>query len=248
MKHEWRIGLLVAALALGGGALAQGGGYPQGGSGQQQGGQQQGGQQQQDEQPLGGSGQQGMPQGGSGQQQAGQQPRGQQQMQANPLVAQDRGQILAQLQQINQWEIDTGQLATQKGQSQRVKEFGQRMVQEHTNAMQQVRSFAQQQNIELTEFTPNNEVQRAAATIQQTTRELLQGIQGRPFDQQYLASQVAGHDSAISVVQQGLQQFPELKPVLTQLMPVLQKHRQQAYNLLGEVGQQRQAREPPPGR
>lgn len=240
MKHEWRMGLLVAALALGGGALAQGGGFPQGGSGQEQ---------QQEPLPLGGSGQQQQekePYGGAGQPQMG--SPGRQQQQASPLVAQDKGQLLAQIQQINQWEIDTGQLASQKAQSQRVKQFGQRMVQEHTNAMQQVRSFAQQQNIQLTEFTPNNEVQRAAATLQQSTRELLQGIQGRSFDQQYLASQVAGHDSAINVVQQGLQQFPELKPVLTQLMPVLQRHRQQAYNLLGEVSQQRQAREPPPGR
>ena len=52
-------------------------------------------------------------------------------------------------------EVELGKLATQKGQSDKVKQFGQRMVDDHTNANNQLKSLAQKDNITLpTDTTP----------------------------------------------------------------------------------------------
>src|SRR5689334_20843231 len=46
-------------------------------------------------------------------------------------------------------EVDLGQLAQQRGQSQDVKDFGSRMVADHTKANDELKMLAQQKNINL---------------------------------------------------------------------------------------------------
>lgn len=161
------------------------------------------------------------------------------------VAAQDLETALAQIHHVNQMEIELGQMAQRQSQTKAVRDFGAKMVRDHQAADKQVMDFARQQGIEVGEFEGTNEVQRNLLSTFQETRDMLSSLQGRSFDQQYLASQVAMHDYALNAVMGARQQLPALVPLAGKLIPVLQDHRDHAYRILGQP-QMRQARASPP--
>lgn len=136
----------------------------------------------------------------------------------------------------NQDEIQTSQLALEKGQNASVKEFAQRMVTEHGQVEQQMqqaltaKSLAPQDNAQSTQMK-----QQLATTLQQ-----LQAASGADFDRAYIAHQVQAHQATLDALNTVLipsTQDPEIKGMLqNQVLPAVQMHLQQAQQIQSSLG------------
>jgi predicted outer membrane protein len=85
-------------------------------------------------------------------------------------------------------EVQLGQLASQRGTSAQVKQFGERMVQDHTKAGEQLRQIASRQGI------------TTAAAIDDDHRDLmnrLSKLTGAEFDREYMQAMVDSHEDAV---------------------------------------------------
>jgi putative membrane protein len=118
-------------------------------------------------------------------------------------------------------EVQLGQLAQQKAASPTVKQFGQRMVTDHSQANQALEQIAKQQNLTL----PTQPDSQQQATIQR-----LQGLSGTAFDSAYTQDMVTDHHQDIADFQKEANsgQDPQLKAFAQKYLPVLQQHLQLA--------------------
>ena len=104
--------------------------------------------------------------------------RGSEQMLASPDVA-----FAIRTAQSASAEIQIGQLAIKKAESQAVREFATRVVRERTKAEEQLKQIAKRQNIMLPgNMTANNQAQY----------DKLQLLSGSRFDQTYINDMVNG--------------------------------------------------------
>ena len=116
-------------------------------------------------------------------------------------------------------EVQLGQLATERAASPEVKQFGQRMVDDHTKANKELASIAQDKNMPVaTELDPKH---RAMA-------DKLAKLQGAAFDREYLLGQVADHEETIALFTNQIKegQDAELKAFASKTLPILQEHLQ----------------------
>ena len=121
-------------------------------------------------------------------------------------------------------EVQAGQLASQRAASPQVKQFGQRMVQDHTQAGQELQQIAEQQNLKLPE-------QPAASDKAQSQR--LNGLSGQAFDRAYMEHAVQDHTKDVAEFRREAQsgQDPALKAYAQKYLPVIQKHLQLAQSI-----------------
>ena len=114
-------------------------------------------------------------------------------------------------------EVKLGQLAMERAASPEVKQFGERMVTDHTKANQELATIAQAKNIPIApELDPQHRTMAAK----------LATLQGASFDQEYLQGQVADHEQTIALfttqIKQG--QDADLKAFASKTLPTLQEH------------------------
>jgi predicted outer membrane protein len=70
------------------------------------------------------------------------------------------------------------------------------------------------------------------------TEAKLRALDGTAFDMAYMTAMLGDHDMVITKVMLAEQQFtakPELTQMLTKLRPQLMQHRDQAYQILGQL-------------
>jgi putative membrane protein len=114
-------------------------------------------------------------------------------------------------------EVQLGQLAQQKGQSDQVKQFGERMVQDHTQANEQLKSIAQAKGIAL------------PASLDDKHRKHLdkmQNLSGAEFDREYMKHMVNDHQKAVKLFKRQADRGadPDLKAFAASTLPKLQDH------------------------
>ena len=114
-------------------------------------------------------------------------------------------------------EVQLGELAQQQAESQEVKDFGQRMVEDHGKANEQLMQIAQQKGIELP--------QELAGDAQQLYEELQQKS-GQEFDQAYMDEMVSDHEEDVETFQEYAEsgQDSDLTNFAEETLPVLQEH------------------------
>lgn len=142
-----------------------------------------------------------------------------------PLSAQDSG-FINQATEGGLAEIQEGQLAAKQAPLPAVRQFGNDMVTQHTQANQQLAGIAQSKGV-----TPPTELDPSdAATLQH-----LQSLHGRSFDMQYLRAQIDGHEKMEQVLQREIQQGSdtELKSFAQQTLTVVREHLARAERLAG---------------
>ena len=118
-------------------------------------------------------------------------------------------------------EIELGQLATQKGRSEQVKQFGQKMVDDHTKANDQLKQVASQEGVTLpTGLDAKDEA----------TKDKLSKLSGTQFDKAYMKDMVSDHKEDVAEFQKEAQngKDPAVKNFAQQTLPVLQEHLQMA--------------------
>ena len=111
------------------------------------------------------------------------------------------------------------------------------MIEDHQKADQRLMSFAREQKWQLGEPKASTEKERAKKEYEQVLKKWLGALRGAEFDSSYMAAMVEDHDQAISNVAAAKQQFQgsPLGSELQQVLPTLTKHRDHAYQVLGEI-------------
>jgi putative membrane protein len=125
-------------------------------------------------------------------------------------------------------EVKLGQLAEDKGTNPAVKEFGQRMVTDHSKANDELKSIASQENVNL----PS-----APSKMDEAEYARLSKLSGKEFDDAYAKMMVSDHEKDIAEFRKESTsgQDPELKSFASKTLPTLESHLQQAKQMLKSV-------------
>ncbi len=137
--------------------------------------------------------------------------------------------FLKQAAEINLGEVQLGKLAEQKGNNPAIRDFGKRMVEDHTKAEDNLRQIAQQQGVTL----PSNAGQHVATLQQQ-----LSGATGAQFDQIYIEHMLSGHKGAIDAFENEIEHGsnPAIKGYAESTLSVIQDHIRIAEDVAGKMG------------
>jgi putative membrane protein len=127
-------------------------------------------------------------------------------------------------------EVKLGQLAEQKGSSPEVKNFGRRMVQDHSKANNELKDVTSKENIPLP-----NEMDKS----DQATYDRLSKLSGDAFDRAYARDMVKDHSKDVSEFQKEAKNGKDesIKNFAAQTLPTLQNHLDQARQMEQAVNQ-----------
>ena len=129
----------------------------------------------------------------------------------------------------NLMEIRLGQLAQTKAGNPAVKQFGQRMVTDHNQMQQQLRSTAASMG---QNFTPTMNSQHE----QEVTR--LQALNAQEFDRAYMTSMIRAHQQDVTEFQTRSRSAgsSQIRSLATSSLPMLQQHLSLAVQVGNQVG------------
>ena len=153
-------------------------------------------------------------------------------------IPKDEKAFLERLHHANELELRLGKLAQEKAQSQQVKDYARMMVEHHTTADQELMQHAKTQKLTLGKPQPKGNAEVKMMAAHKATEAKLRALDGMAFDMAYMTAMLGDHDMTLTKVMLGEQQFtakPELTQMLTKLRPQLTQHRDQAYQLLGQL-------------
>ena len=157
------------------------------------------------------------------------------------MVPTDEKAFFERLHYTHQMEIKQGQLAQQNASNPDVKSFADMMVRDHTAADQRLMTMAQGRGMKLADVPkPMNDMEKKIVAADKANMEKLQALKGEAFDSCYMALQVGEHDATLGKLMAGRQALganTELTTMVTELTPKVAQHRQQAYSVLGKLGQ-----------
>ncbi|WP_375498733.1 DUF4142 domain-containing protein [uncultured Nostoc sp.] len=141
----------------------------------------------------------------------------------NTLSSSDR-QFMTEAAQGGLAEVQLGKVASQRGASDAVKQYGQRMVQDHTQVNDQLKQLATQKGVTLptTLDSKNKQVEQRLSKLSDTK-----------FDRQYINHMLQDHEKDVSAFQTEAQQGqdPDVKAFAAQVLPTLQEHLKQVRSL-----------------
>jgi putative membrane protein len=157
------------------------------------------------------------------------------------VVPTDEKALLERLHYTNQMEIKLGRLAQQNSNNPDVKSFGERMVREHTAADKKLMTLAQGRGLTLSDMPkPMNDMEKKAMAADKAIMEELQALKGEPFDSCYISGQVGDHDATLGKLMAGRQALTsnaQLTSLMDEMTQHVSQHRQQAYSVLGKLGE-----------
>jgi putative membrane protein len=114
-------------------------------------------------------------------------------------------------------EVELGRLATEKGTSDEVKKFGQRMVDDHGKANDELKSLAQSKSIPLP---------TAIDAKDKALENRLSKLSGAAFDRAYMQTMLADHRKDVSAFRRESQagKDPDVKTWASKTLPTLEDH------------------------
>jgi putative membrane protein len=126
-----------------------------------------------------------------------------------------------------QAEVAFGQLAKENASAAAVKQFGQRMVTDHTQANQELMQIAGSQNLDLP---------KGLDAKHQAKEQKLSTTKGTAFDKAYMQDMVQDHKEDVADFRKEAEQGqdPQLKAFAAKYLPVLEKHLQMAQSITPE--------------
>jgi putative membrane protein len=125
-------------------------------------------------------------------------------------------------------EVEHGRLATQNASSPGVKQFAQRMVDDHSKAGDELKGLASQKDVTLA-----TKLDRQHRAMQ----DKLAKLKGAAFDKAYMAHMVTAHLQAVALFQQEAKggQDPDVKAWAGKTLPTLQEHLKMASSINATV-------------
>src|SRR4051812_11176573 len=114
-------------------------------------------------------------------------------------------------------EVELGKLAAQKATRDDVKQFGQKMVDDHTKANDQLKEVATKQNIPI----PDSLDSKHQGRINKLSK-----LSGPDFDKAYVKDQLKDHETDVRAFSAEAQNGnnPEIKAFAATTLPILQEH------------------------
>jgi putative membrane protein len=146
---------------------------------------------------------------------------------AGSLAAADKAFVMKAAQG-GMAEVELGRLAADKASSPDVKQFGQRMVDDHGKANDELKSLASGKNITLpTELDAKHKA----------TEQRLSKLSGAAFDKAYMADMVADHNTDVAEFAREAKTAhdADLKSWAAKTLPTLQEHQRMAKDVAGKV-------------
>lgn len=118
-------------------------------------------------------------------------------------------------------EVALGNLAVNKANSDDVKKFGQRMIDDHSKANEQLKELAEQKHVTLP---------AKPSKLNQATESRLSELSGDSFDRAYMAEMLKDHKKDVADFKQASMSAvdPALREFVTNTLPTLQDHLKQA--------------------
>lgn len=114
-------------------------------------------------------------------------------------------------------EVAAGKIAQTKGQSQAVKDFGAKMVADHTAAGDELKALAAVKNVTLPS-SPGEDEQKHLNDMEQ--------MSGKDFDKHYIDMMVKDHDKTIEMFEDAAKDGKDaaVRDWATKTLPTLKKH------------------------
>ena len=129
----------------------------------------------------------------------------------------------------NATEVEAGRLAQERGASQDVKQFGQRMVADHSMALEELVLLARE-----------NGLDPIRGPLMPEHRQLIQNLSsrsGQDFDRFYMRSMVLEHETDIAHYQEGVnEQTRDVAAHAAKTLPILREHLMMAQDIARRVG------------
>jgi len=121
-------------------------------------------------------------------------------------------------------EVELGQLASEKASSSDVKQFGQRMVEDHGKANNELKQLATEKHVDLP---------AEPSAKHKATKARLEKLSGDQFDKAYMADMLKDHKKDVAAFEKESSSAtdPDIKSFATKTLPTLQAHLKQAQSL-----------------
>jgi putative membrane protein len=126
-------------------------------------------------------------------------------------------------------EVELGQLAVQQAASADVKKFGQRMIDDHSKANNELKQVAASKNLTLpADLNPE----------QKEMKDKLTKLKGAGFDREYIKHMVEDHVEDVTKFEEEGKNAsdPDVKAFATKTLPTLREHLQLAREVAKKVG------------
>lgn len=129
-------------------------------------------------------------------------------------------EVIDKLHAANKAEIEAGKLAKKNAGSAQVKQFGAKLVSDHTKADQELTTLAKRNGVKLSE-------------VESAQVDSLKDLKGEAFDHSFLEMMVKDHQVAIDQVEKAENQAEnkEVKALLRKTLPTLRDHERHAEQL-----------------
>ncbi len=130
-----------------------------------------------------------------------------------------------------QMEVELGQLAAEKASSDAVKQFGQRMVTDHSKANQELAQLASGKGVQLA---------KQPSSKDRMEKSRLAKASGAAFDREYVKMMVKDHEKDVAAFRRQSQQAqdPDLKAWAARTLPTLEDHLKSIKQIESQVARQ----------
>jgi putative membrane protein len=136
--------------------------------------------------------------------------------QATMPVDEATSKFLVKVGDVNMTEVQLGQMAREKASDQRVKDFGNMMVQDHTNASNELKTLAASKNVTLADSISKDHQKKI---------DDLNKKSGKEFDKAYIDMMEDGHEATIKDFKKNADnKDPDVKAFVNKMLPTLQAH------------------------
>lgn len=124
----------------------------------------------------------------------------------------------------NMFEVESSRLALEKAQDQKVRDFAQKMIDDHTRAGERMMQVAQEAGM-----------QPPTTMMPEDKQQLDRLSQVQDFDRAYMQAQVAAHEKAVALFQGFAQNGQEgpLRNFAQETLPTLEQHLASVRQLAG---------------
>lgn len=114
-------------------------------------------------------------------------------------------------------EVELGKLAVEKASSDGVKQFGQKMIDDHSKVNEELKQIASKEQISVPDSLDSKHQSRV---------EKLSKLSGADFDRAYIKDQLKDHQKDVQEFQTEAQSGndPEVKSFASKTLPTLQEH------------------------
>ena len=121
-------------------------------------------------------------------------------------------------------EVELGKVALERASSDPVKQFAQKMIDDHSKANEDLKQLASKENINVPDSLDSKHQSRV---------EKLSKLSGADFDRAYIKDQLKDHQQDVQEFQQEAQRGsdPDVKSFASKTLPVLEEHLSMAKNL-----------------